>query len=435
MMKRMIYLLLPLSIALFITGCFGPKIDIDDSSYGFVQYIAYDKYRPDEIMIYDLEDVISVKETKKKVDFAEWLSRDITYAVDKEGQLYTYDIVTDEKGNMSLECEPLDISGIKEYFLVRDNLYIWTKDGRIYEKVYDDYNDDIFVEVLSNVSEYRLYGNYDSYGDVPEGYNASAITNDSRLYVWGTNGQGQIGNGECSYNFAFHEYSDKYYDPYLVLENVKEYKIDISSENYYKCAAITLDDELFVWGALPRLVETVTINIGGGQTVDMQIEEINPAQKEYSPVKKLDNVKSFEFKEDGILAITNDGQEILINEIPDVSDDEVSEANYRNTRSRQNRWDPVFDSVMISLKGSYDGNEVQRIYGTIENNMNITWYNCRLTFLIYDKDGQPIDQICLFIGNTDIGERREFSTDSSDSLFMYKASQFELVEVAPNVVH
>jgi hypothetical protein len=90
---------------------------------------------------------------------------------------------------------------------------------------------------------------------------------------------------------------------------------------------------------------------------------------------------------------------------------------------------------MISLKGSYDGNEVQRIYGTIENNMDITWYNCRLTFLLYDDNGEPIDQIYVFVGNTDIGERREFSTDTSDSLFMYYASQFELVEVAPNVVH
>jgi len=431
--------LVPFCIALFITGCFGPKIDIDDSSYGFVQYIAYDKYDPDEIMVYNSDQVKSRKDSMNKEDFAKWLLRDITYAVDKEGKLYTYNIVTDEKDNMSLKCEPLNITGVKEHFLVQDNWYLLTEDGTIYEKIYSDYDDNIFEEVLSNVSEYRLYKydeEYDEiYDGVPQGYNASAITNDSMLFVWGANGQGQIGNGECSYNFALYTYSDKFYDPYPVLENVKEYKIDISEENYYKCAAITLDDELYVWGALPRIKDTITVNIGGGQTVDKEIEEINPAQKEYSPVKKLDNVQSFEFQENGILAITNDGQEILITETPNVPNDELAGANYRNTKSRQNCWDPVFDSVMISLKGSYDGNEVQRIYGTIENNMDITWYNCRLTFLLYDDNGEPIDQIYVFVGNTDIGERREFSTDTSDSLFMYYASQFELVEVAPNVVH
>ncbi len=101
----------------------------------------------------------------------------------------------------------------------------------------------------------------------------------------------------------------------------------------------------------------------------------------------------------------------------------------------QNRWEPVFDSVMVNLQGNYDGDEVQRIYGTIINNMDITWNNCRLIFMLYDKDGQYIDQISIVIGNTDIGEKREFSTDTSDSLFMYNAAEFELIEVGPNVVY
>ena len=433
----MILLLVPLCIALFITGCGGPKIDIDDSSYGFVQYIAYDKYEPDEIKIYDTEYLGIVKGNYEKEYVANWL-RGITYAVDEDGQLYTYNIVTDDKGNISLKCEPLGIAGVKEHFLVQDNWYISTEDGTIYEKIYDDFDDNIFEKVLSNVSEYRLYEYKEEYEGqfegIPRCYNASALTNDSRLYVWGINWQGQIGNGECGYNFALYQNSDKFYDPYPVLENVREYRIDVSEKNYYKCAAITLNDELYVWGALPRIKDTITVNIGGGQSVDKQIEEENPAQKEYSPVKKLDNVHDFDFKENGLLAMTNDGQEIFITEAPSVPDGETG-ANYRNTRSRQNCWDPVFDSVMISLKGIYDGNEVQQIYGIIENNMDITWYNCRLTFLLYDENGEPIDQIFVFVGYTDIGERNEFSTDMSDSLFMYNASQFELIEVAPNVVH
>ena len=143
MMKKMILLLVPLCIALFITGCGGPKIDIDDSSYGFVQYIAYDKYEPDEIKIYDTEYLGIVKGNYEKEYVANWL-RGITYAVDEDGQLYTYNIVTDDKGNISLKCEPLGIAGVKDHFLVQDNWYISTEDGTIYEKIYDDFDDNIF---------------------------------------------------------------------------------------------------------------------------------------------------------------------------------------------------------------------------------------------------------------------------------------------------
>lgn len=153
--------------------------------------------------------------------------------------------------------------------MVQDNWYISTEDGTIYEKIYDDFDDNIFEKVLSNVSEYRLYEYKEEYEGqfegIPRCYNASALTNDSRLYVWGINWQGQIGNGECGYNFALYQNSDKFYDPYPVLENVREYRIDVSEKNYYKCAAITLNDELYVWGALPRIKDTITVNIGGGQ--------------------------------------------------------------------------------------------------------------------------------------------------------------------------
>lgn len=427
----MIYLLIPLSIIFFITGCFGPKINIDDSSYGFTKYIAFDEYNPDETKIIDLENMSSFKKDRKKEDFAKWLSREIKYAIDKDNQLYSYHVLTDENRNMTLESRPLDITGVKEIFLVKDNLYIWTDEGIIYQK-----NGEQFDKIISNVSEVILYGNENNYYDtIPQGYNASAITNDARLYVWGTNGYGQIGNGQCSYNEVFYEYTDQFYDPYLVLENVKEYKIDIKDENYYKCAAITLNDELHVWGALPRTKEIIKLKIGNGDTLDRQIEKVHPNQKGYSAIKKLDNVKSFEFKEDGILAITNKGEEILINETPDIKDDEGLGTNYRNTKGKQNRWDPVFDSVMISLQGSYDDGKVQRIYGTIMNNMDTTWHNCRLTFLLYDKKGEPIDQINIVIGKTEIEEKTEFSTDSGDSLFMYKAVQFELIQITPNVVY
>lgn len=431
MKKRVIILLIPLAIVFFITGCFGPKIDIDDSSYEFIKYISFDEYNPDETMIIDSEYINSLKQDKGKKEFADWILREIKYAIDKNNQLYSYQIITDEKDNMTLECMPMDIMGIKEIFLVKDNLYIWTNDGIVYQKV-----DGQFNQILSNISEVILHKYEDDYDStISQGYNASAITNDSSLYIWGANGNGQIGNGECSYNEVFYEYSDKFYDPYLTLENVKEYKIETKEENYYKCAAITLEDELYVWGALPRIKESVTINIGGGDTVEKQIEKVHPDQNGYSPIKKLENVKSFGFQEDGILATTNDGEQILINEVSNMPDDQEVEANYRNTKSLQNRWEPVFDSVMVNLQGNYDGDEVQRIYGTIINNMDITWNNCRLIFMLYDKNGQYIDQISIVIGNTDIGEKREFSTDTSDSLFMYNAAEFELIEVGPNVVY
>jgi len=106
----------------------------------------------------------------------------------------------------------------------------------------------------------------------------------------------------------------------------------------------------------------------------------------------------------------------------------------KNTKDLNNRWDPVFNKVMDSVKGDYDGNIVQRIYGTVTNNLDQKWYNCQLTFALYDVDDTFINQINIYIGAADRFDELEFTTTTGDSIFSYRASKFELISVTPNVV-
>ncbi|MGI6732486.1 MAG: hypothetical protein ACOX5F_11450 [Anaerovoracaceae bacterium] len=428
-MKKHVILLLTLCIMIFILSGCGAKIDIDDSSYGFVEYVYYDKNEVEWSVLLDPDVVESNKKSLGKKELANWLSQNINYAIDQNGEMFSYKIITDEE-NKTLVCEPLGIRAIDKFFIMDDYLYVHTDEGDLYIA-----EDDEFQRILSNISELRLYNNDDHQfsAEIPRYYNASALTKDSELFVWGINSQGQLGNGKHSYNLAFYEYMDEFYErPYRVMDNVKDYKIDLTPENYYKSAAITNDGELYVWGALPRIKETVSINIGN-EYIDRPIEKQHPDQKEYSPVKKLDNVKDFELKEDGVLAITKDGEEVLVNQNSNRGNKNQTE-NYINTARSSNLWEPVFDSVMQNLQGSFDNGEVDRIYGSIKNTMDFPWQNCRLLFLLYDENDNPIDQISIYIGYTQVGEIVEFSTRTNDSLFMYDATGFRLIEVSPNTM-
>lgn len=111
------------------------------------------------------------------------------------------------------------------------------------------------------------------------------------------------------------------------------------------------------------------------------------------------------------------------------------EPDYKNTESKQNRWEATFGSVLDNLNGDYSNGYVERIYGTIENTMKQDWMNCRLTFQLYDEKDNKINCVSIVIGEVAKGEEAEFTTTSSDSLFMYKASKFQVIEIAPNSVY
>lgn len=73
--------------------------------------------------------------------------------------------------------------------------------------------------------------------DMTFGYSA-AVTTDGKLYMWGYNGHGELGNGDT--------YGKR--EPVRILENEKIKKVCLSQRNGYS-AAVTESGQLYLWGA------------------------------------------------------------------------------------------------------------------------------------------------------------------------------------------
>ena len=124
-------------------------------------------------------------------------------------------------------------------------------------------------KVMDNVRDAGIYSDI-SY----------AITTDGSLYMWGNNGNGQIGNGSSGY-------SSHQLIPYKVLGNVRDIGVGDTT-----CYAITTDGSLYVWGYYYF-----------GQN-DLTSENI---AVKYSPYKVLENVRDAGLSSSTIYAITTDG--------------------------------------------------------------------------------------------------------------------------------
>ena len=72
--------------------------------------------------------------------------------------------------------------------------------------------------------------------DMAYGYSA-AVTTDGKLYMWGYNGNGELGSGETNGKR----------EPVRILENEKIKKVCLSQRNGYS-AAVTDDGQLYMWG-------------------------------------------------------------------------------------------------------------------------------------------------------------------------------------------
>ena len=120
------------------------------------------------------------------------------------------------------------------------------------------------VKVLEDVVSVSL-GNFHS----------GAITSDGSLYMWGYNGYGQLGDGTTT----------ERHTPVKVLDNV----VSVSLGAYHS-GAITSDGSLYMWGY------NLDGGLGDGTTTD-----------KYTPVKVLDNVVSVSLRHYHSGAITSDG--------------------------------------------------------------------------------------------------------------------------------
>ena len=108
------------------------------------------------------------------------------------------------------------------------------------------------VKVLSDVKEFKLTSD-----------NSAALTTDGKLYIWGDNMYGLVGDGTGGFGNELRTY------PVLAMENVKAF--DIGADN---SSALTEDGSLYVWG------ENTFGQIGNGTV----------GTKFYTPVKVLEDV-------------------------------------------------------------------------------------------------------------------------------------------------
>ena len=150
----------------------------------------------------------------------------------------------------------------------------WNYDGQVgngaadglfgYEHVYSP------VKILENVSSVKLAAD-----------TGAALTIDGKLYIWGYNLYGQIGDGTGGYGNSSKNY------PVLVMENVKDF--DIGKTN---SSALTEDGILYVWGSN-----------GSGQIGNGTVDE-----NQYTPVKVLEDVCYYDLGDDNRnIAVREDG--------------------------------------------------------------------------------------------------------------------------------
>lgn len=170
--------------------------------------------------------------------------------------------------------------------------------------------------ILNNVATIEVGGN-----------TSSVITVDGELYVWGNNGYGKAGNGQGE---AFINYITY---PYHVLSDISEYYI---SSNH--CGAVTTDGVLYMWGSngngwlgdgttnssfYPiRITDNVkTINLGGATSAIIKNDDalymcgyngegqlgIGDAERSLTFVKVMDDVSAVFALGRRSAALTNDG--------------------------------------------------------------------------------------------------------------------------------
>lgn len=111
-------------------------------------------------------------------------------------------------------------------------LYMWGANGRGQLGTGTTVNQPTPVRILAdeNVKEVSLGT------DMAFGYSA-AVTTDGKLYMWGHNGNGELGNGDT--------YGKR--EPVRILENEKIKKVCLSQRNGYS-AAVTEGGQLYLWG-------------------------------------------------------------------------------------------------------------------------------------------------------------------------------------------
>ena len=296
-------------------GKFNFNMPISDKQYEFI--FERKGYYPATVVLGNYSVLDTVKLTPKKGSVsANVISSDNTplsnvrvdaYLKAESGTKYVSNTYTDDKGNFSMALQ----GGSYEIRFNKDGYKTATTTIKISKDVITVLKDPVVMEKENNKyvsvslgSEHSaaITENGDLYmwgsngnGQLGDGttidkkaptkimsnvksvslgrLHTAAITNNGDLYMWGENGDGQLGNGTTTSSNV----------PIKIMSNVKS----VSLGWYYYSAAITENGDLYTWG----------FN-GSGQLGD------GTTYKRYNPTKIMSNVKSVSLGSDHSAAIT-----------------------------------------------------------------------------------------------------------------------------------
>lgn len=150
----------------------------------------------------------------------------ITGAIKEDGSLYMWGV----EGRYGLTPKKV-LDHVVSVKVNSEMAAAITEDGSLYIWNHYDYDNNVVPKkVLGDVEIIELYEDNCAY----------ALTTDGSLYMWGYNGEGQIGIGERLITVE---------EPVKILENVIDVKHEISYSDSGPIAALTEDGILYMWGS------------------------------------------------------------------------------------------------------------------------------------------------------------------------------------------
>ena len=170
-------------------------------------------------------------------------------------------------------------------------------------------NGNILSDGIASTEFYRPVDLNDTKEIFGHGEDYCSLTNNNKLYCWGSNKNGSVGNG--SYNSTEKgstvvsngniSFSAETYEPYLVLENVAEAFAYITLHNYFDLfCAVTLDKKLYCWGENKEdgLFGTNIIRSNTPTLIDENVIHLD--KSDYKTVRYIkENGEVYSFMRDG----------------------------------------------------------------------------------------------------------------------------------------
>ncbi|NOU91647.1 leucine-rich repeat protein [Paenibacillus sp. LMG 31456] len=102
-----------------------------------------------------------------------------------------------------------------------------------------------------------------------------------------------------------------------------------------------------------------------------------------------------------------------------------------SSKSAPNKWEAVFNPVMVSLNAKYFNNNVDEIYGEIKNYTKKDWNYVEITLNLYDENNKQVGKAYSKIAGKISPNKVVKFTSEGGGLSYLKAKKYELASVSP----